>query len=130
MNDWFTAFGEVFKRAKYYYLMALISSMYISFKSDFYTAFFANIVLNYFATLIGTNEILLEIKGKLIRASTGLNTAHYNQLVNDTEVLKQIEKNLVEAKDIGVSVEKLRFIISDNLEVINRIKSISNGDYR
>jgi len=127
MNDSMKTFYDIFKKAKAYYFIALVSSLYISFKADPWTGFFANIILNCFASVIGLNEVLLDIKTRLVRASTSLNNAHFDQLVHDTESLRMIEKNLLEARDINGTMDLIRAMINGNNQIINKVKTLING---
>lgn len=133
-NEYINGIKEVIYRARYYFVISLIISIYVSVKSDSITGFMVNLALNSLSAIIGSNEILIDALGRVNKSSKKINEIHFTQLIQDTERLSIITNMIREglpASDESIKIyNHLDRMVKENNETINAIKLALNGAVR
>jgi hypothetical protein len=130
-NEYISGVKEVIYRARYFFLVSLAASLYISFKTDAFTGLMLNIVLNSFSGVIGSHEILIDAITKVNKSSKKINEIHFHQLIADTErlaiITQMIRTGIPESEESQKIYGHLNRMVKENSETINAIKLAMNG---
>lgn len=118
---------EVIYKARYYFLISLIFSIYVSINSNSMVGFLTNMVLNSFSAVIGVNETMIELIKKVNFSSKRINEIHFNKLMIDTDFLKSIHRSLKDGDKSTEVLVNIETMISNNTQTINAIKAAMNG---
>ena len=121
-------------RARYYLLVSLVVGLIVSLKTEFFTGFLVNLVLNTFSLNIGAQETINDAILKVNNSSKKINEIHFNQLVNDTERLAIIASMVSDCLPKSEETIKIHYhldrMVKENTETINAIKTALNGASR
>jgi hypothetical protein len=127
-SDLYLGVKEIILKAKYYFLISLVFSIFVSIKAGPFVGFLTNLVLNSFSAIIGSNEVLIEMITRTTKSSKRINEIHFHQLINDTDRLREIYNAINnESKEPLSSLGSIKQMIDDNLHTINAIKAAMNG---
>lgn len=131
ISDVISDLKEIFLIAWKYFVIALVASFYVSYKTNFLSGLLIGCNLSFFAAIIGIEKYNVMMLEHLSESRRKVNDFHFNQLITDTEILSIIKKEITTHYPNDVRTAKsllfLNRMIDYNNDNINTIKSLKNG---
>lgn len=122
----FVEIAEIFKAARWSFIVPVPICFIIGFKLDPVIAFSLFFLFVLYASHIGINNILIATSSRLIAARERLNDFYFNLFTTETDKLREIYL-LIEIGRVHEAQEKLKDMVTENNESVNHIKKAQNG---